>query len=276
MLSFRDRDVPLNASTQVSGGRRPIKAVVLHDTEGSSPIEARRGASWHWLIDRDGTIYRDVSEENCAHHVASTDEWRPPWVVPSPVPVSDVNFCAIGIELVSNQDFRNAGEPYTQAQYDSLRALAQDIESRHGPLPWVGHGQLQLDRTDPVAFDWARAGFGDPTDAGRHFQPDRVPPDPGGPRPDDSPDDSAEGGTTIMTDDEAIEIGKALWVNAVFDAALGIPRAWAHALTKGVYWGTPQSTEIDAPNGKKVQRFEFGLAVWLGGDRVHFAFAKEE
>ena len=51
-----------------------------------------------------------------------------------------------------------------------------------------------------------------------------------------------------MTLDEALEIGKALWVNAPFDASMTICRVSAKALAGGVYWGMPQSTEIDAPN----------------------------
>lgn len=152
-----NRETASDAFTPAPG--RPVLGVVLHDTEGTTPVMPRRGASWHWLVDRDGTIYRDVDEADCAHHVRAADRWRPSWVVASPIGVSDVNYCSVGIELVSHQNDRDAGEPYTDAQYAALDELAADIERRWGSLPWVGHGQLQRDRSDPVMFDWRRAAF---------------------------------------------------------------------------------------------------------------------
>src|SRR5690348_9581021 len=98
-LAFVDRDIPLDASTPVPRPPRPIKGIVLHHTAGGALPFPVRGGSWHWIVDKDGTIYRDVSEENCAHHVLAGDRWTPSWVVPSPVGVSNINYCTIGIEI---------------------------------------------------------------------------------------------------------------------------------------------------------------------------------
>lgn len=170
-LQFVDRNVPLDAATPWE--QRVVVAVVLHDTEGFGVPFPQRGASWQWLIGRDGTLYRDVSEAYCAHHVRAADRWRPPWLrpIPAAVGVSDVNGCTIGVELVSHQTDRDAGEPYTAAQYATLRALCAALNGTYGDLPYVGHGELQADRSDPVALDWSRAGFGPRTAAGRYLLP---------------------------------------------------------------------------------------------------------
>ena len=174
MLSYVDR--PAVHSTPYTN--RPIVGGVLHDTESAGPITTAQSlGGWHWSVGRDGQLYRDVDEDQAAWHVRACDRWRPSWVLDAPDgAVSPANFCTVGIELVSSAADRAAGLPYTDAQYATLRLLVADIESRYGSLPWVGHGELQLDRSDPVAFDWDRAGFGPRTDEGRRaVQPVPVP-----------------------------------------------------------------------------------------------------
>lgn len=170
-LLFVDRDVPLSACTPWDG--RVVVACVVHDTETTAVPFPKTGASWHWAIARDGTAYRDVSEEYCAHHVRAADRWAPPWLhpIPASVGVSNVNGCTIGVELVSHQQYRDAGMPYTDAQYATLRALCGELNGTYGDLPYVAHGELQLDRSDPVSLDWTRAGFGPRTAQGRYLLP---------------------------------------------------------------------------------------------------------
>lgn len=170
-LQFTDRDIPMSACAPWA--QRVVVAVVIHDTESIGLPFPRTGASWHWIIDRDGTCYRDVSEEYCAHHVREADRWKPSWIrsIPASVGVSDVNGCTIGVELVSHQQFRDAGEAYTAAQYTTLRVLCGELNGTYGDLPYVGHGELQLDRSDPVSLDWTRAGFGPRTAQGRYLLP---------------------------------------------------------------------------------------------------------
>ena len=153
-------DRPATHSTPFSD--RPIRGGVLHSTQTDQTVTTFQSAGgWHWQIDRDGTVYRDCDESQAAWHVRASDRWRPSWVVPCPGAVtSDVNYSSVGIEIVSGPVAQSGATPYTDAQYAALAELIADIHSRYGPLPWVGHGELQRDRTDPVAFDWTRAGFG--------------------------------------------------------------------------------------------------------------------
>lgn len=157
-MEFIDR--PATHSTPFQ--TRPILGGVLHSTQTDATCTTFQSkGGWHWQIDRDGTIYRDCDEDQGAWHVLGSDRWRPAWVVPCPGgATSDVNYCSVGIEIVSGPIAQAGATPYTDAQYLALAELVEDIESRYGPLPWVGHGELQRDRTDPVAFDWTRAGFG--------------------------------------------------------------------------------------------------------------------
>jgi hypothetical protein len=163
-LTYIDRPVEMHYSVYPN---RPVTGIVIHDSESSGPLRVDQSqGSWHWLIDHDeeGTLYCDVSEEHAAWGVFATGhsaeslaktKWRPPWLVRCPDDgVSDANYCAIHIELVSYQGYRDAGTPYTRGQYVTLAALIRDIFSRHGVLPIVGHGQVQTDRSDPVQFNW--------------------------------------------------------------------------------------------------------------------------
>jgi len=140
---------------------RKVRGVILHSTETKIAVAPHSAGSWHYEIDRDGTVLQYIADEDCAWHVRAPDQRRPSWLVepPSGWRLSPVNFCTIGIEIVSHSSQRAAGEPYTNAQYTSIQELCQELENRHGGLHYENHGDLQSDRTDPVGFDHARAGF---------------------------------------------------------------------------------------------------------------------
>ncbi len=91
--------------------------------------------------------------QDVAFHAAATDRWRPAWVADTcPWAVcSDINTCSIGIEMVSPG---SGTATFTENQYDCLKYLAQDIKSQFGDLWWVGHGEIQSDRHDPLNFRW--------------------------------------------------------------------------------------------------------------------------
>lgn len=152
--------------TETNRASRRIAGVVLHDTETDRAVPPHSQGSWHYEIDRDGTILAYVDEADVAWHVRATDEWHPAWLPKSqPFNASAANCHTVGIELVSSANLRDPGDdqldggPYTEAQYAALHALLADLYDRLGVLPIVSHGALQLDRTDPVAFDYARAGL---------------------------------------------------------------------------------------------------------------------
>lgn len=186
---FVDRPVDhINPLPYVRPGvPRPVKGIVLHHTASASdPASVRSDASWHWLVGRN-TLYRDVSEDDIAFHVGATDRWRPAWVLASPYGVSDINFCSIGIEITDAPQ-NTPPQPYTDFQYTTLAALLRDIYDRYGPLPIVGHGEVDKSRweTEPHGLDWARVGIGARVGNAGHFLMENVPvvtPDPTLPPP---------------------------------------------------------------------------------------------
>lgn len=138
---------------------RPIRGIVLHHSAGSTPVECHREGSWHWMVDKDATVYRDVPEDLVAWGAGYTDRWRPSWVTHSPIRVSDVNWCGLHLEIVYAPQL---GEAVTDAQYAAVAELVAAIYGRHGPLYAVGHGEIDSTKwpTEPHGFDWRRAGFG--------------------------------------------------------------------------------------------------------------------
>lgn len=134
--------------------RRRIDTVILHSCFHPGPgdryapdrirsLLIREGVSAHYLIDREGKVYRLVAEENVAYHAG---------VSRLPDGRSNVNEVSLGIELVNAYD-----DQYTEAQYRSLEALLRDLRRRY-PLRYLyGHGQIApLRRSDPWNFEWSR------------------------------------------------------------------------------------------------------------------------
>jgi N-acetyl-anhydromuramyl-L-alanine amidase AmpD len=93
------------------------------------------GVSCHYLITREGEIFRLVPEEAKAWHCG-------PSIMPDPDNRTGVNDFSIGIELAATAD-----SGFTDAQYRALRALCLDIEKRHGlAMNFVGHDQIAGER----------------------------------------------------------------------------------------------------------------------------------
>ena len=141
-------------------------------------IYRKDGVSAHYLIDRQGTIYRLVDESRRAYHAGKGSL---PW---QPGRTDKLNNYSIGIELLgmgsrkdmsifmpgslyddmvtSHPEFRG----FTDAQYRSLAGLVPDIRARHPRiLPdrrhIVGHSDYAPKRrTDPgELFEWQRLGL---------------------------------------------------------------------------------------------------------------------
>jgi len=115
------------------------------------------GVSSHYLIDRDGNIYNLVPEDKKAWHAGVS-------VMPEPDNRHGVNEFSIGIELLATE---RSG--FTEAQYEALRRLCNDIEERrHKKMVYVGHDTIAGERAvalglrkepkvDPgPLFDWSR------------------------------------------------------------------------------------------------------------------------
>ncbi len=166
-LELRIIDAPSrNFTAAVS---RHIDTVVLHYSSGINvkpshwadpalvlSIFRRYRVSAHYLIARDGQVYRLVTEQNIAWHAGGS-------IMPAPDNRRGVNRFSLGIELIATP---RSG--YTDAQYTALAALLRAIASRYPIRHIVGHDEIAGSRTvrlglrddikrDPgPLFDWNR------------------------------------------------------------------------------------------------------------------------
>jgi N-acetylmuramoyl-L-alanine amidase len=139
--------------------RRP-NFVIIHATSNDTAAQALRTltsaearVSAHYLVDRDGTVYRLVAETARAWH-AGESKWGAD---------TDLNSVSLGIELDNN-----GREPFADAQIAALLTLLQGIRSRYPGIPaanYIGHADVAPRRkVDPSRyFPWeilAREGFG--------------------------------------------------------------------------------------------------------------------
>ena len=104
----------------------------------------KHGVSSHYLIDRLGTVWRLLPEENKAWHAGVSrmpEDGR-----------EGVNAFSIGIELIGSED-----SCFTASQYRALALLTRDILARH-PVQYIyGHCDVAPGRkTDPWGLDWSR------------------------------------------------------------------------------------------------------------------------
>ena len=103
-----------------------------------------REVSSHYVVDRDGDVYRLVAEDKRAWH-AGVGSWRGE---------DDVNSVSIGVEIV------NAGppDPFPERQMRAVLALCRDLAARHPGVEFVGHSDVAPDRkVDPgPLFPWSR------------------------------------------------------------------------------------------------------------------------
>lgn len=147
LLHFNDR--PTNT---------PIDCIVLHSIFAPtcpdifnpsvciSSLDEHKVSS-HYLIERTGTIWKLVDEPNRAWHAG-----------PSKMPFSDdarddVNNFSIGIELIGSDT-----SGFTDAQYEALTTLIDDISKRYPIKTVIGHDAISPDRKcDPgPCFDWEK------------------------------------------------------------------------------------------------------------------------
>ena len=138
---------------------RRILGGVLHHTATTGYCVPHANGSWHYLVDRDGSVHAEVPEDAVAWHVARTDRWHPDWVLNTApwFAGSTINSCTIGIELVGHPQ---TAPGYTPPQLEALGKLLDYLGDTYPDLWWVGHGEVQADRADPASFPWEALGFG--------------------------------------------------------------------------------------------------------------------
>lgn len=137
-----------------SAENRMIDAVIIHSVYNASEGDkydvdlvikefAHYGVSSHYIIGRDGTIYRLVVEKNISFQAGKS-------ILPDGR--TNVNSCSIGIELITTKDSMDAP---TEWQIKSLTALVKDIQSRYKIKYVLRHSDIAPGRkTDPWNMDW--------------------------------------------------------------------------------------------------------------------------
>jgi N-acetyl-anhydromuramyl-L-alanine amidase AmpD len=133
---------------------RLIDTIIIHssyDALGTDPYRVDGviyeykiyGVSPHYLIDREGTIFRLVKEENIAYHAGGGK---------MPDNRTNINSFSIGIELINT---KTVGP--NEAQYSSLVELVKALEMKYGIKNILGHSEISPERkTDPWNFDWQK------------------------------------------------------------------------------------------------------------------------
>jgi N-acetyl-anhydromuramyl-L-alanine amidase AmpD len=143
------------------------RVIVLHYTDGTSAqatrayfdnvrLEAARAdlarggavnVSAHFLVDRDGTIYRLQPETRYARHCIG------------------LNHVAIGIENVGDED----AHPLTEAQVEADAALVRDLAARFPITHLLGHYEVMKFRADPLFVELDPTYKNDKPDPGARF-----------------------------------------------------------------------------------------------------------
>jgi len=133
---------------------RKIDTMIIHssyDALGNDPYSVsgiideykQYGVSAHYLIARDGIIYRLVADKNIAWHAG---------VSKMPDGRTNVNDFSIGVEMINTMD----GE-YTSDQYDALNQLIASLKKKYSIKYILGHDDIAPGRkTDPWGIDWDR------------------------------------------------------------------------------------------------------------------------
>ncbi len=144
----------MSSGFSVPKQERSIDTIVLHSSynpNGGDPysvsalvkIYEEYGVSAHYLIDRDGKIYRLVADKNIAYHagVSEMSDGR-----------KNVNDFSLGIEIMNKKDTQ-----FTKEQYSAVKSLVGTLKKKYAIKHIVGHDDIAPDRkTDPWNFDWKK------------------------------------------------------------------------------------------------------------------------
>lgn len=133
---------------------RKIDTVIIHSTYnalGGDPFNLEKildiyksyGVSPHYIINRDGKIYRLVADENIAYHAGESKV---------PDGRTGVNNFSIGIELINSKT-----EKPTESQYAALKKLITRLKSEYSIKYVLGHNQIAPGRKDdPWNINWSK------------------------------------------------------------------------------------------------------------------------
>ncbi len=139
---------PANWFTDRAG--HPIVAIVAHNTVGKdSRAYLKRGGelpdgsdlkvSIHVLIQKDGTIYRYLSDSAGANHAGFGK-------MPPGYPQVNPNLVTLGFELENASNGAGVHDPYPVAQLTAMGWQIRAWRRIHGPLPIFRHADLDPTR----------------------------------------------------------------------------------------------------------------------------------
>ncbi len=153
-------DAPIVRDRLVAWGHRPhfgpraIDTIVVHssyDALGPAPYDLdgllaeyrQYGVAPHFVIDRDGGIWRTVAERDVAWHAGRSR---------MPDGRAGVNAFSLGVELMTTRT-----DSVTAAQYEALNALIARLAREHPIRHVVRHRDIAPERKDdPWGCDWRR------------------------------------------------------------------------------------------------------------------------
>ncbi len=133
---------------------RKIEAIIIHSSYNALTPDSFSVAgilreykdidvSPHYIIDRDGNIYKLVPERDIAYQAGKSR---------LPDGTTNVNSVSIGIEIVNT-----IHDSPTNAQYESLASLVDCLRSKYAIKYVLGHKDIAPGRkTDPWNFDWKK------------------------------------------------------------------------------------------------------------------------
>ena len=135
---------------------RDIQYLIIHYTGmQSARVSMKRlkspnsKVSCHYLIDRNGDIFKMIDDANIAWH-AGKSKWKK---------FKDLNSCSIGIELV-NRGHKFGYQNYSKSQINSLLKLCKNLKKKYSIKKenFLGHSDIApLRKNDPgEKFPWEK------------------------------------------------------------------------------------------------------------------------
>lgn len=127
-----------------------ISTIVLHHDAGSSAAGTIRylrrvPASYHYIVERDGTIYKCVPTSGRAWHAGVSHGPQGP----------GVNSYSIGVCLSNLGGLNGRFEPYPKAQTDAARALIAQLAKVIPTIRYITtHRLITSRKVDPARFDF--------------------------------------------------------------------------------------------------------------------------
>ncbi len=137
-----------------SSKERKIDTIILHSSYnilGGDEYDLDKiileykqyGVAPHYIIDREGNVFRLVKDNNIAYHAGESQ-------------VSDgrtgVNNFSIGIELINSEK-----DKFTSNQYNAVNKLILNLKDKYKIKYILGHDQIAPGRkTDPWNINWSK------------------------------------------------------------------------------------------------------------------------